>query len=110
MIPLKKSLLCGLGLASFFHYGISQNWDGPSPYPDGIAPDVTVEDGWNSSYPEFEGIDATYPVLAGGTDYLGNSQNDSAELVARSAKEFYLRILPLGASITQGLKSTDKNG
>jgi len=30
--------------------------------------------------------------------------------VTRSAKDFYLRILPLGASITQGYKSSDKNG
>jgi hypothetical protein len=110
MLPLKKSLLCGLGLASLFQYGISQNWDGPSPYPDGIAPDVTVEDGWNSSYPEFEGINTTYPALVDGTDYLGDNQNASAELVTRSAKNFYLRILPLGASITQGYKSSDKNG
>jgi hypothetical protein len=45
-----------------------------------------------------------------GTDYLGDNQNASAELVTRSAKDFYLRILPLGASITQGYKFSDKNG
>jgi len=108
MHPLRQGLLCGLGLASFFQHGTSQNWDGPSPYPDGIAPDVIVEDGWNSSYPGFEGITTSYPALANGTDYL--ESEDASGLDKRAAKDFYLRILPLGASITQGIKSSDENG
>jgi hypothetical protein len=105
----RQSLLCGLGLVSLVQLGTSQNWDGPTPYPDGIAPDVIVEDGSNSSYPEFEGTATTYPALLNGTDYLGESK-DAPGLVERDAKDFYLRILPLGASITQGVKSSDKNG
>jgi hypothetical protein len=109
MHPLRQGLLCGLGFASFFQHGTCQNWDGPSPYPDGIAPDVIVEDGWDSSYPAFEGTATTYPALLNGTDYLGESE-DAPGLVERDAKDFYLRILPLGASITQGIKSSDENG
>lgn len=109
MLPLRQGLFCGLGLVSLVQHGISQNWDGPSPYPDGTAPDVIVEDGWNSSYPGFEGITTTYPALANGTDYLGESKG-APGLAERDAKDFYLRIMPLGASITQGVRSSDENG
>jgi hypothetical protein len=109
MHPLRQGLLCGLGLASLVQHGVSQNWDGPSPYPNGLAPDVIAEDGWNSPYPSFEGIATTYPALANGTDYLGDSE-DASGLEKRAAKDFYLRILPLGASITQGVRSSDENG
>lgn len=106
MIPLKQGLL--LGLASLVQYGASQNWDGPSPYPNGIAPDV-VEDGWKSSYPPVEGIHTTYPKTINGADDTSESE-DTTGLKTRDAKDFYLRILPLGASITQGAKSSDENG
>jgi hypothetical protein len=109
MHPLRQSLLCGLGLVSLIQHGTSLNWDGPSPYPDGFAPDTTTKDGWNSPYPSFEGIATTYPALANGTDYLGDSE-DASGLAKRDAKDFYLRILPLGASITQGVRSSDENG
>lgn len=109
MHPLRQGLLCGLGLASLVPHVTSQNWDGPSPYGDGFAPDTIVEDGWNSSYPGFEGIATTYPALADGTDYSRESESVS-DLAARDAKDFYLRILPLGASITQGVRSSDENG
>jgi hypothetical protein len=106
---LRQGLLCGLGLASLVSHVASQDWDGPSPYPDGFAPDTIAEDGWNSPYPSFEGIATAYPALANGTDYLGDSE-DASGLARRDAKDFYLRILPLGASITQGVRSSDENG
>ena len=109
MVPFRQSLLCGLGLISLVQNGIAQNWDGPSLYPDGIAPDVTLADNWNASFPDFEGIDGSYPALIGGTDG-GNASEDVSRLAPRAAKDFYLRILPLGASVTQGIKSSDNNG
>jgi hypothetical protein len=107
MISLKQGLL--LGLASLVQYGASQNWDGPSPYPNGIAPDVVVEDGWKSSYPPVEGIQTTDPTTINGTDDTSEGE-ETTGLKTRDAKDFYLRILPLGASITQGLESSDGNG
>jgi hypothetical protein len=91
MLPLKQGLLCGLGLVLLIQHGTSQNWNGPPPYPDEIAPDVIVEGGGNSAYPLSEGINTNYPTTIDGTD-------------------FYLRIMPLGASITQGVESSDDNG
>lgn len=109
MLPLKQSLLCGLGLVSLVHQATSQNWDGPSPWPEGIAPDTIAADGWNSSYPAFEGLEKSYPALLGGTDG-GKAGADTTSLEKRAAKDFYLRIMPLGASIVQGVSSSDEAG
>lgn len=109
MLLLRQSLVCGLGLVSLIQEAASQNWDGPSPYPDGIAPDTIVVDGWNSSYPGFESTDSSYPPLVHGADGIVTSEAESG-LATRDAKDFYLRILPLGASIVQGVESSDKTG
>jgi hypothetical protein len=109
MLSFKQGLLCGLGVVSLFQHAASQEWDGPSPYADGIAPDVIVEDDWDTTYPDFEGIKTSYPALIGGTDG-GNASEAVARLKTREAKDFYLRILPLGASIVQGIASSDENG
>jgi hypothetical protein len=109
MLPLGHGFLCGLGLFSIVHHTVSQNWDGPSPYANGIAPDVAPEDGWNSAYPNFESVDTSYPALIDGNDGVSNG-NDSSSLTTRAVNDFYLRILPLGASIVQGVMSSDRNG
>jgi len=106
MVPLKQGLL--VALASLLQNGFSQNWDGPSPYPDGIAPDV-VEDGWKSSYPLVQGVHTTYPPTANGAEDISEAE-DATGLTTRDAKDFYLRIMPLGASITEGSRSSDENG
>jgi hypothetical protein len=105
MFLSKQGLLCGLGLISLLQPTVSQEWDGPSPYADGFAPDVTLADGWNASYSSFEGNASSYPPLLGGTDSEAVSS-----LNTRAAKDFYLRIMPLGASIVEGVKSSDESG
>lgn len=89
----------------------AQHWDGPSPYGQNFAPDVkSVDAGWNFSYPAFEG-NASYPRgTTASDDGFGNEFNYTRTVIARAAKDFYLRILPLGASITEGSQSTDGNG
>lgn len=109
MLPPRQGLLYGLGFFFLIQHVSSQNWDGPSPYADGIAPDVTIADGWNSTFPDFEGIERSYPALVGGNDGI-NASEDASRLVPRAAKDFYLRVLPLGASIVQGIQSSDDNG
>jgi hypothetical protein len=109
MFSFRQGLLYGLGVVSLVHHTASQNWDGPSPYVDGIAPDVIVEDDWNSTYPDFEGIVTSYPALVSGTDG-GNASEDVSRLTPRAAKDFYLHVMPLGASIVQGIQSSDSNG
>ncbi|KAK4902064.1 hypothetical protein LTR27_000966 [Elasticomyces elasticus] len=109
MLPLGRGLLYGLGLVSFAQHTASQNWDGPSLYVNGTAPDVVLGDTWNSSYPMFEGIEESYPPLINGTDWVNGGENVS-RLETRAAKNFYLRVMPLGASITQGFRSSDGNG
>ena len=39
-----------------------------------------------------------------------NHQGRGSNLSSRDAQDFYLRVMPLGASITEGLHSTDSNG
>jgi hypothetical protein len=109
MLPLKQGLLCGLGLVLLFQQGTSQNWDGPSSYPDRVAPNVIVEDGGNSAYPLSEVINTDYPTTIDGNDDVSDGE-DSTGLATRDAKDFYLRIMPLGASITEGVESSDQNG
>lgn len=109
MVRLRPSLLYGLGFVSLLQHAASQSWDGPSPYPDGVAPDVILADDYQSSFPDFEGIESTYPALIEGTDGV-NASEDASRLAPRAAKDFYLRILPLGASIVQGVQSSDSNG
>jgi hypothetical protein len=103
MIPLKQGLL--LGLASLIQYGASQNLDGPSPNPDGIAPAIIVGDGGNSAYSLSGGINTDHPTTVDGTDGFSEGE-DATALKTRDAKDFYLRIMPLGASITQGVESS----
>ena len=109
MFPLKQSLLCGLGYALLVQHAASQNWDGTSTNADGFARDVNVADDWNSSTPDFEGTKSSYPLLVGGI-VAGNARVLLSRLAPRVAKDFYLRIMPLGASIVQGIQSSDGNG
>lgn len=89
----------------------AQHWDGPSPYGDGFAPDVTsVEKGWDVFYPAFEGNNSYPAPVAGGVDGLVSDVNETSTVIARAGQDFYLRIMPLGASITEGVQSTDGNG
>lgn len=93
-------------LSLFLQLVAAQHWDGPSPYGQKFAPDVTsVVTGWDVSYPSFEGNNSYPQPIINGSDGLGTST-----LTARAAKDFYLRILPLGASITEGSASSDGNG
>jgi hypothetical protein len=105
MFLTKQGLLCGLALVSLLQHTRTQEWDGSSHYADGFAPDVILADGWNSSYPNSEGITGEYPPLLNGTD-----DEAVSALETREAKNFYLRIMPLGASIVEGYRSLDKTG
>ncbi|KAH8887189.1 hypothetical protein GQ53DRAFT_874237 [Thozetella sp. PMI_491] len=86
--------------------------DGVSPYGDGFAPDVvSIDPAWNNTYPDYEGT--SIPYLSdvddrdNTTDALGLTSLDTGK---RAAQGFYLRVMPLGASITEGVQSTDGNG
>jgi len=96
---------------SFFQLVAAQHWDGPSPYGEGFAPDVkSVEEWWDVTYSSFEGNSSYPPQVTGVVDGFGNNASDIGTLKARDAKDFYLRIMPLGASITEGVASSDGNG
>lgn len=94
-------------LAFFAKRVAAQNADGPSPYGAGHAPDVIVNATLINSYPAYEGSEP--PELTEADD------NDTLNAAAigpnrRAAQDFYLRVMPLGASITQGIASSDGNG
>ena len=88
----------------------AQQLESTSPWANtstGFAPDVSLADGWDAPYPAYEGL-TPLPVLVGnGTD---GGDDTGPDLASRAAKDFYLRVMPLGASITQGIHSTDGNG
>lgn len=90
----------------------SVHFDWPSPYGDEYAPDVIVADGavhgaLVSEVPATEGdLVPDLTVDVNGTEHEG----DAWWGIDRRAAEFYLRIMPLGASITQGINSGDGNG
>jgi hypothetical protein len=108
--------LCTLyGLAFLLHLlpqlVTAQHWDGPSPYGEDFAPDVTsVDAGWDVPYPIFEGNSSYLPQIAGSVNGSSDDASGNSTLQSRAAKDFYLRIMPLGASITEGTGSTDGNG
>lgn len=105
---LLKALL-GLYAATSLVVADSDHADGISPFGDGFGPDVTVDPSWNDTAPSFEGVLA--PDLDGeGVATANDTEPDIGTLYRRAAKDFYLRVMPLGASITQGQASTDGNG
>jgi hypothetical protein len=64
-------------------------WDRPKADPFAQSPDVIYTDNsFNETYPDLE----------------------SNGISARGARDFYLRLMPLGASITYGQASSDGNG
>lgn len=73
--------------------------DGPSPYGIGFAPDVVDFD--------YENANSTY--FDYGPPEL-EQPDDQHDKIKRAARDFYLRIMPLGASFTFGAGSTDGNG
>jgi hypothetical protein len=105
--------------------------DGASPYGTGFAPDVVIIDtDWDNYYPDIEG--STAPDLNDTDSGLNPADPDPdnstysierrlnlrepldlrpwAADPRRDSKPFYLRVMPLGASITQGTNSADGNG
>lgn len=83
-----------------------------SPWKDnatGFGPDVGLAETWNASYPLFEGITS---LPTNNSDATGSDRgsNTGVDLNRRAAKDFWLRVMPLGASITQGIHSSDDNG
>ncbi|RKU41801.1 hypothetical protein DL546_001959 [Coniochaeta pulveracea] len=82
-------------------------WDRPKADPEAHSPDVVyADDAFTDTIPPYEG---STPDLVR-PDQYGNSTFGNSTLVDRAAKNFYLRIMPLGESITQGQGSTDEAG
>jgi hypothetical protein len=79
---------------------IASHSDGLSPYSNGYAPDVVHLRSQGHGLHESRGTD------------LDPNEFDNLTVTVdrRAAKDFYLRVMPLGASITQGYKSSDGNG
>lgn len=81
--------------------------DGFSPYGAGFAPDVVPV------YLEGNSLAPSIENLVQGSSIQANAISSSAQesrLTGRADRDFYLRVMPLGASITQGQESTDQNG
>ncbi|KAK3372649.1 carbohydrate esterase family 3 protein [Podospora didyma] len=83
---------------------------GESPYGAGrFAPDVQIGSrAWNASYPDFEGN--APPYLNDDDNNAGTMNLFTRDALERRARNFPLRLMPLGASITQGAQSSDDTG
>lgn len=96
-----------LGLLLCPHVSVSHPTDGISPYGSDNAPDVNHLDVGGHDSQESPSITDLDPD---GFDNLTATVDHTSGLDRRAAKDFYLRVMPLGASITQGYKSSDGNG
>ena len=111
-----RATLLVLPLISLWLSLVNGQLDSPSPWANtvtGFAPDVSLVDGWNASYPSFEGLTALPADNsdANGSDGgLDTGLDVNSTVARRDAKDFFLRVMPLGASITQGVHSSDNNG
>lgn len=85
---------------------IASHADGISPYGNGYAPDVIHENRGHELHASRSSSDLDPNEF----DNLTVTVEQSSGLDRRAAKDFYLRVMPLGASITQGYKSSDGNG
>ncbi|KAK3994266.1 carbohydrate esterase family 3 protein [Cladorrhinum sp. PSN332] len=90
--------------------------DGPSPYSSGLAPDV-IPDSSPLNYGEILERHVHSHVsrrkkgsVNNGHGHNNHTESHSAMTAKRAAKDFFLRVMPLGASITQGVGSTDNTG
>ncbi|KAJ5794948.1 carbohydrate esterase family 3 protein [Penicillium paradoxum] len=72
----------------------------------GFGPDVALGDFWNATFPVAES------TIYDDYDTTGSNKSSSVDTfrMLRGAKDFWLRVMPLGASITEGVGSTDRNG
>lgn len=84
--------------------------DGPSTFAAGYGPDVVLDVAWNDTYPDFEGLTLLEPDVSGNASDYDLSNLEMVERRADGDTDFFLRIMPLGASVTQGVQSTDGNG
>ncbi|KAK8001952.1 hypothetical protein PG991_014174 [Apiospora marii] len=87
--------------ASAIFQGVSATTlDGPSSWAAGeFGPDVVA--------PATLSVSDTTEGFNNSSPYMNDDVND---LNTRAAAKFWLRVMPLGASITQGIKSSDGNG
>lgn len=86
--------------ASAVLQGVAATLDGPSPWTgEEFGPDVVTPSTLSVS-------DSTQEVNATSLYVNDEREND----LSTRADKFWLRVMPLGASITQGIQSTDGNG
>lgn len=105
---VSKVTAVSLALVAFLphgpHVSAYDHSDGFSPYGKGFAPDVVSIDIESDMYSRSQ--NATNIALS----TLTPSSRSKGDLMQRAAGSFYLRVMPLGASITQGQYSSDENG
>lgn len=99
----------------FLAFAQDVSFDSPPPYGAGVyAPDVIVNASSRSNsilIPSTEGPLVPEAQQSDGTENEGVDEFFGWGVDRRDdVQEFYLRIMPLGASITQGIASTDGNG
>lgn len=75
--------------------------DGPSSWAAGESGPGVVAPATLSVSEPAEGLNVTSPYM---------NKDDVNDLSTRAAAKFWLRVMPLGASITQGIQSSDGNG
>ncbi|TGJ79062.1 hypothetical protein E0Z10_g9703 [Xylaria hypoxylon] len=76
--------------------------DGPSLYSDGNGPDVYIA---NPAWEEYPVNESNHTDIQ---SFITSRDDDTVSI--SEAQDFYLRVMPLSASITEGMYSSDGNG
>ncbi|KAI1120096.1 hypothetical protein F5Y10DRAFT_290321 [Nemania abortiva] len=97
------SLQCLVAAQQFW-----DNPDGPSLYGDTYGPDVFLANETWDEYPADEGNHTDIQSFDPTT--FSNDTDSFSTFSALDSQDFYLRVMPLGASITEGVESSDGNG
>ena len=118
-VPGFSAIMAG-SLVLLSAHSVLGHSDGPDPQGDSYAADVnssSIIPADTSLYKgfcpphlddDYENVtDGVLDLTRRGLNRRGLSRRD---LSRRAAQDFYLRVMPLGASITQGIASSDGNG
>ncbi|KAI1149546.1 hypothetical protein F4825DRAFT_49431 [Nemania diffusa] len=111
-------LLCLVSLQCLVAAQVWDNPDGPSLYGDHYGPDVylAANETWDeyptdeSNHTDIQSFSRREITFSNDTNSFYNRPLGRRELVFGAAQDFYLRVMPLGASITEGVESSDGNG
>ncbi|KAI1741483.1 hypothetical protein F4680DRAFT_457982 [Xylaria scruposa] len=103
----QNPLLCLVSLRCLVAAQFWDNPDGPSLYGNNYGPDVFLA---NETWDEYPADESSHIDIQSFNPSEIAFSNDTESFPTLAEQDFYLRVMPLGASITEGVESSDGNG